>query len=168
MPWTPHRVWLGPARGLRYLFKGQGDHHKRLGIYEFELASWYRRYLRPGVIVYDIGAGDGDTTLLFAKLVRPKGMVIAFEPRQDNLERLQANRDLNRGKLADIVIIPKYVGSEGTDALQTQADDVAKTIVPGFVKIDVDGWEGEVLGGMKETLRRSRPVLVIETNSRDL
>ncbi len=37
-------------------------------------------------------------------------------------------------------------------------------IVPNFIKIDVDGYELEVLMGLKQTLLKFKPMLVVETN----
>jgi hypothetical protein len=39
---------------------------------------------------------------------------------------------------------------------------------PRFIKVDVEGFEVEVLEGMRETLRDHAPVLVVEVRSRDL
>jgi len=38
---------------------------------------------------------------------------------------------------------------------------------PDIVKIDVEGYELQVLEGMKETLARSRPVMMLEANEKD-
>ena len=43
-----------------------------------------------------------------------------------------------------------------------------KFALPNVIKIDVEGFELEVLKGMKEILRKSRPVLLVEANNQDL
>lgn len=51
---------------------------------------FYLRYLRPGMVAFDVGAHIGELTQLFARFVGPKGRVHAFEPGQTAFERLQA------------------------------------------------------------------------------
>lgn len=39
-----------------------------------------------------------------------------------------------------------------------------KNIIPNFIKIDVDGYEMQVLKGLKNTILKVKPIIVIETN----
>jgi FkbM family methyltransferase len=39
-----------------------------------------------------------------------------------------------------------------------------KNVKPNFIKIDVDGYELNVLKGLKETITNCKPIMVIETN----
>jgi FkbM family methyltransferase len=54
--------------------------------------------LRPGMVVFDVGAHVGVYTLIAARSVGKEGRVIAFEPVPDNFRRLRRNVELNRWK----------------------------------------------------------------------
>ena len=43
-------------------------------------------------------------------------------------------------------------------------DDIKKKIKPKFVKIDVEGFDYEVLEGMKQTLNKYKPIILVEFN----
>lgn len=51
----------------------------------------FGRFVRPGMVVYDIGANVGQSALLFAQLVGPHGRVISFEPAPKPFEALLQN-----------------------------------------------------------------------------
>ena len=46
-----------------------------------------------------------------------------------------------------------------------KADELG--LSPDVVKIDVEGWEAQVLQGMEEILKRCKPLLIIELNNRE-
>jgi len=66
-----------------------------LGAFEPGTVRFYRRALRPGDIVFDIGANIGAHTLPFAQCVAPNGKVFAFEPTQFAYGKLLENISLN-------------------------------------------------------------------------
>ena len=66
-----------------------------LGAFEPRLVRAYRKVIRPGSCVLDIGANIGAHTLQFAKLVGERGRVVAFEPTTYAFDRLQTNLRLN-------------------------------------------------------------------------
>ena len=66
-----------------------------LGVYERDTVIAFRRMVRPGSVVLDIGANIGAHTLQFAGLVGPDGKVIAFEPTDFAMHKLRANLALN-------------------------------------------------------------------------
>ena len=75
------------------------------------------RHVGSGDTVLDIGANIGWFSLLFARLVRPGGKVLAFEPDPTNLTFLQRNVALN-GADDIVTIVPAAVGSSpGTATL---------------------------------------------------
>lgn len=43
-----------------------------------------------------------------------------------------------------------------------------QNVLPAFIKMDVEGWEGLVLNGMMRTLRLARPVLAMELHGRTM
>jgi FkbM family methyltransferase len=73
-----------------------------LGSFEPSTVRCYRRLVRPGDVVLDIGANIGAHTLPLARLVGDSGKVIAFEPTQFAFEKLLANIALNNGLSARI------------------------------------------------------------------
>ena len=59
------------------------------------MTALVKRIVRNGDIVVDIGAHIGYYTLIFARLVGPKGKVFAFEPEPNNFNLLIKNIKIN-------------------------------------------------------------------------
>lgn len=66
-----------------------------LGLHELDTQRLFAKLIKPGFIVYDIGAYIGFFSLLAARLSGPSGRVYAFEPLPENLKRLKLNISLN-------------------------------------------------------------------------
>jgi FkbM family methyltransferase len=92
------RVLKGPARGLhlRLDLIGRQETAYWLGKYEIDILRRLQRLCRPGWTVWDCGTYLGFYTAFFARLVGPGGVVVAFEPDPNNLDRTRANAALNR------------------------------------------------------------------------
>jgi FkbM family methyltransferase len=155
----------------------------RSGTFETPEAAFVYRYLRPGMIVLDIGAHHGFYSLLASKRVGQSGRVHSFEPSPRERRRLRFHIALN---LCDNVSIhPMALGGEETESdlyvvqgSQTGCNSlrppevmsetvavrvrVAKLDVWAqtnniatidFMKLDVEGAELEVLRGGESVLR---------------
>jgi len=154
--------------------------------YEPEVSHWLDSIISPGSVFYDIGAHIGIHTLYAAKLLRGKGHIHAFEPWPDNFRQLTRNIELNHFSklitpvplaLSDHAAVAAMTvgGSDGTHRLAaegTSADREVQTVTldlyarsappPDAIKIDVEGFEYEVLTGGRETLTAHRPKLILE------
>lgn len=85
-------------------------------VHEESTTALFRRIVKEGDVVVDLGANIGYFTLLAAKLVGKKGKVYAFEPEPRNYQYLKRNIQLN--------------GYDNTVALQKAVADK-----PGTVKL---------------------------------
>lgn len=132
--------------------------------------------IREGGIVWDIGANVGFYTTLFADLVGANGRVFAFEPSPGAAAKIEENAkeypmvtvinkalsdapseahfDVSSGE--DSVtnhLVGESDGSNTVPVVVTTGDAMSKELgVPEVIKIDVEGFEYEVLQGMKELL----------------
>jgi FkbM family methyltransferase len=139
------------------------------------------RLVQPGMTVVDVGANLGLYSLLFAALVGPTGRVISFEPDPDLFSLLRDNcaangadhvepRHLALGNTAARMVLNRmtlnsgdnHLGSNGGAAFRKPVEvEVAALDVlmprlrPHFIKVDVQGWELNVLRGMERTIRES-------------
>jgi FkbM family methyltransferase len=165
-----------------------GRSFDRYGEYsEFECQT-FARLIRPGQTVYDVGANIGGHTLAFARLVGPSGLVAAFEPQRIVFQMLCANVALNGfsrvwtiwaacGRSLGQANVPSLdyqavnnvgglslVGApEGESVPTMPLDDVAAPACH-FIKIDVEGMEGEVIAGAEKTIAKWRPILYVEND----
>ncbi len=141
-------------------------HHTRqyIGLFEIEINRWLRRFLRPGVRSFDVGGYQGYDALLFAKLTGAP--VATFEIDQDALAGMRRSFALDPALAPLITPVGGAVGCSG-DAIRLD-DYAAEHFAPGFVKIDVDGAEFDVLRGASLLLRKHRPAIVLEVHSREL
>lgn len=143
--------------------------------------------LKPGDVVLDVGAFIGDTALIFLE----RGCFVhAFEPYADAYEAMRRNleayaRRTNRGPGASAKTYNAAVGDGRTmtargrfgepdgncGSRMVEADPAGEPTLRiddldlerlDFAKIDCEGCEPLVLDGMAETIRRCRPVMLIE------
>jgi FkbM family methyltransferase len=183
------RVVQGPLRGQRWI-AGAGTHGCWLGSYEAQKQREIARTLRPGAVVYDVGANVGFYTLLSARLVGRAGRVLAFEPLPRNLEYL--NRHLALNDVRNVLVMPVAVGREGGTALFDAGRDPSEgrlsedgglevTVVsldevgaqgevppPDLIKMDIEGAELEALRGATRLLTENRPILFLATHGREV
>jgi FkbM family methyltransferase len=145
--------------------------------------------VRPEDTVVDVGANIGYYSLLAARIVGPRGRIIAFEPEPDNLVELRMNIEGNGLGMAEIRPVAvgaragtvsflrginggvtDGAGDSGASTVQVPMvalDDVLEGPV-GMIKIDVEGYEGEVLAGARRTIERCKPRLFVEIHPRML
>jgi FkbM family methyltransferase len=164
---------------------GSSLHGCWLGTYEFDKQQAIQRFVRPGMVVYDIGAQAGFYTLFLSQLVGEKGRVYAFEPCPYEVRFLVDHIRMNR--LANVRMIQAAV-TEGaglvgmtTDRGRCQNqicnDPDAQVMVPclnldgsglpapHLIKMDVEGAESAVLRGARKILGGARPVVFIALHS---
>lgn len=130
-------------------------------------------------VVFDCGANSGYTSVFFSKVIGTKGTVYAFEPHPLNLEAIYKNIELNN--VGNISVVNAAVGSSkgelflsrhpngcvtatDKDTFKVEVvklDDFLPQALPTFIKIDVEGFELEVLRGAKNILK-TKPKLDIE------
>jgi FkbM family methyltransferase len=126
--------------------------------------------LSPRDVVVDVGANVGAMTRLFARTAQ---VVHAFEPSPKALRFLKANAPSNTVihpvALSDFTGAAKFAERESFD-LSSFADEGIEVPVrtldsfglkPSLIKIDVEGFEPEVIRGARETLKHS-PLILFE------
>lgn len=121
--------------------------------YERAVSEIINKYVKPGMTVLDIGAHIGIHTCRLAKLVGDNGKVIAFEPDTIVLEKLKYNLELNGFRNVEI----KNVALSTTCSLDKYEIDKIN-----FIKLDTDGQEYKIIRGGVESIRKFKPVMVVE------
>jgi FkbM family methyltransferase len=171
------RAW-GIGRSLA-MYHGIPGRHRRM-------VRFYRQFLAPGDVAFDIGAHVGSRVRAWRRL---GARVVAVEPQPDCLRVLRLFFGRSRG----VTIVPQAVGAQAgrarlgvstatptvssmsTDWIDSVTSDrsfarvrwdrsievevvtlddlVAAHGEPAFCKIDVEGFEGDVLAGLSRPLR---------------
>jgi FkbM family methyltransferase len=152
-------------------------------------ASYEMRFVKDnlikrGAIVFECGAHHGAQTILLSRWVGGSGKVIAIEPIPENVAILKRNIDLNR--LTNVLVVDRAVGSQcghqsmtrksngaisvtprkGIQVVSITLDRLAEELGlnPTFIKIDVEGYEYQVLEGCKLVLSTT-PALFVEVHT---
>jgi FkbM family methyltransferase len=88
-------IAAGVLEGLRMALNLHTEKDYWLGTYEPDLQAAARQFIKPGMVVYDIGANIGYISLMAARLVEKQGKVFSFEALPANIARLNQNVALN-------------------------------------------------------------------------
>ncbi len=72
------------------------------GVYEKDETDFFKKTIKPGYVILDIGANIGYWSLLFGKLTGENGKVYAFEPEPNNFNLLKKNIEMNLYKNIEI------------------------------------------------------------------
>lgn len=145
------------------------------GLHEFDDMGFLLHFLRPNDLFFDVGANVGSYTLLASSVCKTR--CIAFEPVSSTFDILVRNIELNR---INHLVQPenKGVGKEfGTLKFTIDNDTTNRVIIgneekkstvavpivplnsyypaskPALIKIDVEGFETEVLNGATAILQ---------------
>ncbi|MGH9257343.1 MAG: FkbM family methyltransferase [Vicinamibacterales bacterium] len=189
----PRRIKAGPLRGTWLVTSWHDYPAGLLGRTERPLLEWFSTHVRPGDTWIDVGGHYGYTAFALARLVGATGHVFTFEPVATTAGCIDQGRSLNG--LTQLTVLPIGLGAAHTLELRRlpltrgMAD---ATLAPGAtafvevpfvgfdwiwplvhdgsgvihgIKIDVQGMELDVLDGMRDTLRRWRPRIVIELHT---
>jgi len=148
-----------------------------------ELRFIKEHMIEKGDTILECGGHHGATAIVLSSWVGSGGKVVTFEPLPNNCAIIEKNIQQNR--LENVILERKAVGAnkgkifinnvsnssialsgEGIEVEMTYLDEYAK-LNPTFLKIDVEGFELEVLKGAKKLLSK-KPKLAIEIHTEQL
>lgn len=146
--------------------------------YEDRFHAAIEKAVRPGDIAWDIGANVGFYTEIFCNLVGPQGSVVAFEPFPESIARIKerlpdcawlrlenvalGDKDADGRLVLSDASTTHHLTSNGES--DPNAQSIAVTVMrgdavrerlgsaPNLIKVDVEGFEEEVLNGLSQTL----------------
>ena len=157
------------------------------GLHEFEDMSFVLHFLRPEDLFCDVGANVGSYTILASAAIGSR--TIAVEPVPATYQHLVDNIQINEVE-ALVEALNVGIGSEIGELRFTSAfdttnhvlsgeevspgaitipattlDQVCRDRTPGLLKIDVEGFETEVIAGAENLLgRRELAAIIMELN----
>lgn len=162
-------------------------------VYSREILNVLRHFVKPGDTVIDVGAHIGYFSLHLGALVTNLGRVYSFEPDQRARDALVKSVRASGMEWVEVLplalaacggsidfYLAKGLGSSSA-VKSIQQQDAARTVVSTasldelirtgrvkedvrVIKIDVEGFEVEVIRGMQTLLRARRPIMIIEVN----
>jgi len=161
-------VLFGIYRGLKLEINLRDKLQVYLGLWERETYPFINRSLRNTDWFIDIGSGDGELCILFLKKsFVPR--VYAFDPLTQSTDQMK--KDLyNNGITNDtrLIVSNKLVGNTCSDNFIKMDDICVDNDKNGFIKIDVEGSELDVLKSGSSIINSSNISLLIETHSKNL
>lgn len=165
------------------------------GTYEKGLLKIISQILKPGDVVVDAGANIGLISIFSGILVGPSGLVLAFEPHPETVLILNKNIQINQ--LTHVKVFPQGLGSkrskakiysnlhinrgaasmvdfqEGAPSFDIEVSVLDEVLASQKVnkvkllKVDVEGFEMEVLKGAESILSQENgPILVVECSQK--
>jgi precorrin-6B methylase 2 len=158
----PRRVWFGLYRDLRLNLDLRSQSQMLVGLWERETYSFVRSVSSKVDWFIDVGAGSGEMCLFFLKGSKSV-QVIAVEPDAREVSELRRHLQLNGFSDTACQIHERAVRLDGQGI--TLDDLPVDGAARGFIKIDVDGAELDVLKSGERLLSGSQIALLIETHS---
>lgn len=197
--WLRHRQEFvlkdiqGSKMYLKISDKGLSSDLYLRGKREDKATDEFRKRLKPGMVVADIGANIGYYALMEAKAAGQNGKVYAIEPVADNVALLK--RNIGANGYGNIEVFEMAIGDKNCrksiflskqsnlstfcknidlDQSGETADVEVMTLdsflegkrLPDIVRMDVEGYEHEILQGMSRTMKKGRGMqLFIEVHA---
>lgn len=157
---------------------------------EFLAIEVIKNEIKPGNIIIDIGANIGYYALLEARLVGNSGRIFAIEPVLQNIELLKKNIKINNYQNIEVFqtaigdkngmdwmyisqksnwnslirrneILPTIVDKVPVKVITLDSFFKHKKICPDFVRMDVEGYEVEIIKGLEKYFINNRKPLKI-------
>ena len=158
--------------------------HRKGRFYEREELNIIREYCRPERISVDVGANIGNHSVFLSKFCKVSS-VLCFEPNPNAIRLLEINLALNSCFNVDTKYLGYVLSADNEtysvrdvvrnnmggaqlerdglgDVRSARGDDLLQSLPIGFIKIDVEGMEFDVLMGLRETIAAWRPNMFIE------
>ena len=169
--------------GRNLQFHALYDSHYRYG-YELETALLIAALCRGSAPLFDIGSNWGYFSLLAASLPEFTGAIYAFEPNPRTVADLTST--IQQASVSDRVTachlgvgrtacemtvaeadrfntgLSRLTADDGGQKIPVKPVDSLEFGEPGFIKIDAEGMELEILVGATRTLAEAKPFVVIE------
>jgi len=158
-------VQAGIFKGIKLEIDFATQTQLYLGMYETEIFSFCRAAVARSKWMIDVGAGAGELALYFMKEHGPK-TVVAFEPLDVSRNAFVRNLANNGWSNDSIKIYSDFAGLD-RKAVALDSLDVDRS-APGFIKIDVDGAEMDVLRSAAELIKLRTSDLLVEVHSKSL
>ena len=138
--------------------------------------------------ILDVGSNYGFISLALQSNLTSQTSIFSFEPHPEIVKAF--SRSILKNDIKNIILENVAVGNDneqieinlfgqtsnildtGNKVVQKvkinqiKLDDylLDRNIIPNFIKIDVDGYELNVLKGLQDTINKYKPIMVVETN----
>jgi len=158
------------------------------GVWEPSTTNIIKKYVKKGMVCFDIGASSGVHGLRMANQVKEKGKIYAFEPSDWMYKYFEKNLFLNRdivhwhNVVLEKIALTNFDGMDFFEStehgkigrpidepkIQSQFMKMDTYVKNGaitqldFIKIDTDGFEAKIFEGGEKTLRKFKPVMIVE------
>jgi FkbM family methyltransferase len=150
------------------------------------LFTYIARFLRPGSVLWDIGANVGTLSAYFTSPKFSLRSIEAFEPNPNLTPSLRllfsahqrvhihefglgdsnSELELQLGPSSSVSSIKRTFENGRQVRVPIYQGDAAvltfKLPLPDVIKVDVEGFEAEVFAGLRQTIRTTRPVIFFE------
>ncbi len=189
-----NQVLTGKNKGFKMTYSDTLNLDMLLGLHEPNTFEVFDLFVKPGMVVADVGANIGYFTRFLSQKAGTKGQVHAFEPIPQTFAMLKDTSKLN--KLENVTLVNKAVsdkvgsvtmflshthymasldsswaGKEGgeTEVPCTTLDAYFETLgkYPDFIKMDIEGGGVYALKGMKNCIAKNAPILMLESHTRE-
>jgi len=179
------KAWIGNSK--YYVRSGEKGLTQNIyaGLSEFSEMGFLLHFLQRGDEFIDVGANSGSYTILSGAVAGAR--TLAIEPIKDSYDRLVANIELNGlvsisqaknvGLGASRGFIEMTFQEDSTNHVAVQGESITEVVQmmmlddfieewnPILLKIDVEGWEREVLrGGAAMLAKDNVKAVIIELN----
>jgi len=188
---TVQKIRRGYLKGFKIRLSENSLWSPLLGKWEPAMQKIMVNVVKPGDIIYDLGANNGLHGLLMAGLVAPAGKVYNFEPFEENVAEIVENYSFNnienykniQAAISDKegtetfalgnhhkqgAIVHGVINDSNSITVTTTTLDafIAKgNPGPAFIKMDIEGAEGPALHGFAINIDQYSPLMIIELHN---